>query len=123
MQYTFMKVTVKKPYRIVLLSEQVQLLFNNWQNLRGPFFTKWKKVKAARTVRFETVYRLKKIKRVITYIEEVQEITIKVSMPPLTNEPIYDHKIMLSACLPCDERQRIKDEIKPIIKRFIKRNY
>jgi len=113
----------KKPYRITLLSEQVQLLFTHWHNLRAPFFSKWNKTKAARTVRFETTYKLKKIKKVITYIEEVREISVKVSMPPLSNDPIYDYKIFLSANLEAEDRKRIKAEIAPIIRKFIQRNY
>ncbi len=111
-----------KPYRITWLSEQVQSLFTNWHNLRGPF-TKWTKIKAARTVRFESTYKLRKKKKVIIYIEEIKPQKVSVTMPPLSDDPIYDFKIQLGADVQPDDRKKIKEEITPIIRKFVKRNY
>ena len=113
---------INKPYRITLLSEQVQSLFTNWHNLRTPF-EKWLKIKAARTVRFESTYKLKRIKKYVIYVEEIKDCRVTVVMPPLSDDPLYDYKVYLGANVQPKDRKRIKKEIGPIIRKFIKRNY
>ena len=105
-----------------MLSEQVQSLFTNWHNLKVPF-TKWLKIKGARKVRFETTYRLKRIKKYVIYVEQITEHKVSVVIPPLSDDPLYDYKIYLDANLQPNDRKKIKEEISPVIRKFIKRNY
>lgn len=112
----------KKPYRIKLLSEQVQSLFSRWHYLQGPF-KDWQRIKASRKVRFEGYYTEEKIKRVVTYEKVIVKHKISVVMPPLSNEPLYEYKVYMGKDIQPEDRKRIGLIIKPLIYKFILRNY
>ncbi len=102
------------------LSKQVTMLWDVWHNLKGPF-TKWNKHIGYQSVRFEAKFKLVRSKMVrVEYIEEHKVVVI---MPPLSEAPTDDYIIKLGNDTHTAHKKRIKDMVRPLIHKFIVRNY
>ena len=108
-------------YRRTLLSDPVKYLWAHFHYLKGGF-TAWDKVKGSRKIHFNTTYQEKKIKRVVTYVEVITDYGIRVSIPPLTNDPLRYFKVYFGKDIPTYKRKELRAQLYPKIRKFILRN-
>ena len=113
--------TKKRQYNKKRLSDEVRLLWDAWHNLKGPF-TGWTKTINSNSVRFESTYKFTRKKWV--QVEYIEEHHVSVIIPPLSDEPKIEFKIILLGNQSTGSiRKRIKRLIEPLVHRFISRNY
>ena len=111
----------KRQYNKKRLSAEVRLLWDAWHNLKGPF-TGWEKTTNSNSVRFESTYKMVKKKTII--VEYIQEYKVSVIMPPLSDDPKREFQVILHGPKSNGSiRPKLKNLIKPLVYRFISRNY
>ncbi|KKL95012.1 hypothetical protein LCGC14_1858850 [marine sediment metagenome] len=103
------------------LSDPVKYLWSHFHYLKGGF-TGWDKIKGSRNVHFNTTFQDKKIKRVVTYVEVITDYEIRVTIPPLSNDPLQHFKVYFGRDIPGDKRKELKEQLYPKIRKFILRN-
>ena len=110
----------KREYNKKRLSAEVRLLWDAWHNLKGPF-TGWEKTTNSNSVRFESTFKFIRKKRIT--IEYIEEYKVAIIMPPLSDDPKLEFKVILGPNSNGAMRPKLRNLIKPIVARFISRNY
>jgi len=103
------------------LSDNVKMIWGNIHHLRKKQLSKWEKEKKSRNVEFVNTYTEKKLKKVITYVEEEKDYRIRVVIPPMSKNPLRDFRVHFEAEVPASKRKELREEIYPIVRRFISR--
>ena len=102
------------------LSDPVKYLWSHFHYLKG--FTGWDKIKGSRNVHFNTTFQEKKIKRVVTYVKVITDYEVRVTIPPLSNDPLQHFKVYFGHNIPTHKRKELRNQLYPKIRKFILRN-